>query len=180
MTWLALGANHHASSSHPIYAVQPATSAALAAKPTETPVVLTQQTVGATNQSIEKIPEISSQLTVPASIKDLTYQTSTVTLKDGKVATLTTFSTSSLTQLDANCSASAGPLGSIEKVDGQYPSDDPYAALDYGNLLKQFPTFYLATGSPQASCSTNTSTQVTVGSHKADFQAAESSALQAS
>lgn len=179
--WMGLSATHHAPVSHAAYAVQsvssitPASSTAVV----ETPVVVTQQTVGTISQSVEKVPEISSQLTVPNSIKDLTYQTSTVTLKNGKVATLTTFSTSSLTQLDSNCSASVGPLGSIEKVDGQYPTSDPYAALDYGNLLKQFSTYYLAGGKPQASCTANTSAQAAAGSDRADFVAAEPSIVQA-
>ena len=54
------------------------------------------------NQNVVKIPELGIQMTVPNDIKDLTYQVSTVMLRNGKQATLAMFSTKALTVLDSN------------------------------------------------------------------------------
>lgn len=106
-------------------------------------------------QTIVQIPELGIQITVPNAIKDLTYQTSTVTLRNGNQATLAMFSTRALTAADAKCGSAAMPLGSLERASGQYPTQtqDATNVLDYGQLVKQFPTFYIAAGYPQASCS---------------------------
>lgn len=114
-----------------------------------------QQTPPAT--TAVKVPELGIQITVPDSIKDLTYQVSTVKLSpNGNQATLAMFSTKALTALDANCGVSSGALGSLERASGQYPTqaEDETNVLDYGQLLKQFPTFYISVGYPQAACST--------------------------
>jgi hypothetical protein len=121
-----------------------------------------QQTTTTTtpNQNVVKIPELGIQITVPDSIKDLTYQVSTVTLRNGNKGTLATFSTTSLTAADASCNPSSIAVGSLEKASGQYPtaSEDQYATLDYGQLVKQFPTFYISGGvEHQAGCSTSAS-----------------------
>src|SRR5712692_9976579 len=68
--------------------------------------VLEQQAAVATNQNVEKIPELGIQITVPDDIKDLKYQVSTVTLKNGNQATLAFFSTAALTALDSKCGTS--------------------------------------------------------------------------
>jgi hypothetical protein len=165
MTTLAHG--RYATQAHE---AQLAAAGASTQKP-KSPLLLAQEVPG---QNIEEVPELGVTITVPDSVKDLTYKTSTVTLKDGQPATLTLFSTSSLTQLDSNCSASAGPLGSFEKVSGQYPSNDPYAALNYGRLVKQYPTFYIAAGSPQAACSSKSTAQAAAIADRGGFAGAES------
>src|SRR5258708_25082461 len=76
-------------------------------------------TAPAPAQNTVQIPELGIQITVPNDIKDLTYQTSTVTLRSGQKATLAMFSTKALTSADAGCSAAAGPFGSLERVDAQ-------------------------------------------------------------
>lgn len=113
-----------------------------------------KSTTPATQVTI-RIPELGIQITVPAFIQDLTYRTSIVTLRDGNKATLAMFSTKALAALDSSCGTSFGPLGSLEKANGQYPTQnqDPTNVLDYGQLVKQFPTFYIAAGYPNAACS---------------------------
>lgn len=133
----------------------------------------------AANQTAINIPELGIQITVPNDIKDLTYQVSTVTLRSGQIATLAMFSTKALTSADPACSAAAGPLGSLERVDAQYPTSDPNAAFYYGQLVQQFPTFYIAAGSPNAACSTNPNAVTNAAQHKSAFVSAESS-IQAS
>lgn len=135
-----------------------------------------------TNRNVVKIPELGIQMTVPSDIKDLTYQVRTVTLRDGKQATLALFSTQSLTALDPNCDTSAGPLGSLERVDGQYPdfSNGQYDPLDYGELVKQLPTFFISAGAPNAPCSASASVSGTAAGFRGEFGAAEATIQQLS
>lgn len=114
------------------------------------------QTTPAPSQNIIKIPELGIQITVPDSIKDLTYRISTGKLKDGRESTAAIFSTTSLAAADSSCDTDFGPLGSLAKVDGQYPNDNPNP-LDYGQLVKQFPTFFISANYPNAPCSTSKS-----------------------
>jgi hypothetical protein len=109
--------------------------------------------------TIVKIPELGIQITVPDSIKDVTYTTTKVKLRNGNPATIAYFSTTSLTAQDSHCGTNSGPLGSLEKASGQYPtqSQDETNVLDYGQLVKQFPTFYITVGYPNAGCSISTS-----------------------
>ncbi len=113
-------------------------------------------TTPAMNQNVVKIPELGIQITVPDSIKDLKYKTVTVTLRNKNQATIAYFSTTALAAADANCGTNFGPLGTLEKANGQYPtqSEDETNVLDYGQLVKQFPTFYITVGYSQAACST--------------------------
>lgn len=113
-----------------------------------------QQTTTATPTTVLKIPELGIQITVPNGLKDLTYQIKTLTLKDGSQSPTAFFSTPALTAYDPNCAGINTPIGSLGRGNGQYPSNDPTAALDYGQLVKQFPTFYIAVGYPNGACST--------------------------
>ena len=124
-----------------------------AASGTTQPATSTQPTQTTSAQNIVKIPELGIQITVPDSIKDLTYKASTVTLRNGNQATLAVFSTSSLTTADSSCGTNFGPLGSLEKASGQYPSFSgsnpaPGSPIDYGQLVKQFSTFYISSSFP--------------------------------
>ncbi len=125
-----------------------------------------------TNQKTIQLPELGIQISVPASLSDLVYHTTTVTLPNGEQNILAYFSTKALTAADAKCSTDAAPLGTLGRVNGQYPtqSEDPTNVLDYGQLIKQFPTFYISAGYPQAGCSAATS----AGS---DFAAASNNSL---
>lgn len=126
------------------------------------------------NQTVVKVSELGIQITVPNDIKDLIYQVSTVTLRSGQTETLAKFSTQALTSADSDCSVSFGPLGSLGRVDGQYPSNDPNAAFNYGQLVQQFPTFFIISGSPNASCSSNPNATPSLGHFKGEFVAAQS------
>lgn len=135
-----------------------------------------QQTTTTTSATtIVKVPELGLQITVPNDIKDLTYSVKTNTLRNGSQATTAYFSTATLTALDANCGTDVTtPLGTLQKVDGQYPSD-PTAALDYGTLVKQFPTFYISEGFPNGSCSSKASAAASASKFKDEFVTAVSS-----
>ncbi len=126
------------------------------------------------SQVAVNIPELGISITVPDDIKDLTYQVSTGTLPGGKQGTIARLSTKALTTLDAQCGTDFGPLGTLEKVDGIYPtqSQDQTSALDYGQLVKQFTTFFISYGSPQAGCSENSGARDAMGKFKGEFQAA--------
>jgi len=115
----------------------------------------TPATTPTPNQNIVKIPEMGIQITVPDSIKDLTYKAVNV---DG--VEYTSFSTTTVTNLDAACSATNGAIGGLVKASGQYSSIGTNEAL---SLVKQFSTFYILFGSPQSTCSMddNIQSQVT-------------------
>lgn len=152
-----------------------AARSALANSTTTKTQAITQQPTA--NQNIMKLPELGIQMTIPNDIKDLTYQLSTVTLRNGKQATLAMFSTKTLTTLDSKCDARSGPLGSLYRVDGQYPDFSsgsvPGAPIDYGALVKQYPTFYISAGAPNAPCSASMSVNGTAGGFRGEFGMAE-------
>lgn len=126
------------------------------------------------NQNTVKVPELGIQLTVPAEIKDLTYKIGhSGAFKNGQNGVDALFSTTSLTAVDSKCGTDFGPLGVLTMGAGQYPSDDPTAAIDYGgNLVKQFPTFFISYTGPQAGCSENGTALNHMNKFKDDFQAA--------
>jgi CRISPR/Cas system CMR-associated protein Cmr5 small subunit len=146
--------------------------------PTAKTPMHTQQPAAVANQNVEKIPELGIQITVPDDIMDLKYQVHTGTVANGIQATFAFFSTAALANLDAACSPSSAPLGSLERVNGQYPSNDQLAGAKYGLLVKQFPTFYIAAGLPQAECSTNASVNGAAVKFKSEFATAESTIQQ--
>ena len=131
-----------------------------------------QSTTPPAATTVVKIPELGIQITVPNDMKDLTYSVKTLTMKDGSQSPTAFFTTSALTALDANCAGVNTPLGTLGRDEGQYPSGDPTAALDYGQLVKQFPTFYIAAGYPNGTCSTKSSVAASVNKFKAEFEAA--------
>lgn len=129
------------------------------------------------NKNIVKIPELGIQLTVPDSIKDLTYKAYTGSEVEGRSASAARFSTASLTQLDSKCEPEAMPLGSISTIQGQYPGDpkDANNIDKYGLLYKQFSAFYVIVGGPQEGCSTNNKDALSAQStYKSEFTAAQS------
>ena len=100
-----------------------------------------------------KMPELGISLNVPESIKDLKYSVETKTGTDGKAMTTVYLTTPTLEYLDPACSTkSPGGLGSLNKVAGQYPTDDATKAV-VGTLAKQFKDFYVAIPNISAYCS---------------------------
>lgn len=139
----------------------------------------TTSSTSSTNQNIKKIPELGIQITVPDSIKDLTYTPGTVT-SNGQSMPVADFSTQSLTVMEPACASTNQPstaLGRLAKTNGQYPAD---ASTASGKLVKQFSTYYIISyNAPQASCAVNNgSAEKLRESQVADFQAALSSVQQ--
>lgn len=126
--------------------------AALEAKVTE----LESQIEGLKSKSTDsifKFSELGIQLTIPESIKDLTYATTSGNIKSGQSYTGADVTTSAIIKLDKSCYSG---LGALSKVSGQYPSS-PTPDNSIGPLLKQFPTFYIAYQHPQSLCSNDDS-----------------------
>ncbi len=173
VAWVVYDHNHK-----PSAAKSTASTSTPTTSPTQKTPVTTKQSTAVANQNVETIPELGISITVPDSIKDLTYQVHTGTLQNGNQATFAFFSTAALTTADAKCGPSAAPLGSLEKANGQYPSNDQLAVAKYGQLVKQFPTFYISAGFPQAACSTNDTAVTAASTDKSAFAAAESTIQQ--
>jgi hypothetical protein len=128
------------------------------------------------DKNLVKIPELGIQMTVPDSIKDLTYKAYTGGQVQGRPAAAARFSTAALTTLDAKCGPDEMPLGSISTVQGQYPGDsnDINNIDKYGKLFKQFPESYVIVGSPQAGCSVNNKEALAAQSaYRSDFSTAK-------
>jgi prepilin-type N-terminal cleavage/methylation domain-containing protein len=118
--------------------------------PKTTSTIMTPSTT-----SIIKIPQLGIEVTVPNSIKDLTYSYSPDTTGFGNNEQLLNvyLSTASLTALDPNCAASyETAIGAISEAQGTYPTD-PSDQIDVGGLVRQFPNFYVTNGQEsQTSC----------------------------
>jgi Tfp pilus assembly protein PilE len=175
VAWLAY--SNYQNTHHVKQANNAAVSTSANASTSMAPTVA-QQAANIANQNVVKLPELGIQISVPNDIKDLKYQVHTGALRNGNQATFAFFTTAALTGLDSDCSASSAPLGSLEKANGQYPSGDQYAALDYGRMVKQFPTFYISAGLPQAACSTHASVNAAAIKFKHEFTTAESTIQQ--
>ena len=131
-----------------------------------TPTTTTPQTQ--TNQNIVKFPELGIEITVPDSIKDLTYVTEYQTdSTNGKPITYARLTTKSLEQLDSSCSASDSALGVITKGIGTYPGQNPPTFDNYGDLQKQLTGFFIGYSRSKAACSQTAST-LTVQSQQTD------------
>jgi len=157
--------NHHKST--PVASVS--NTQATVKPDSSTSSTATTKTTLASTTTVVQIPELGIQITVPNSIKDLVYATNTATLNNGNSATYAKFSTTSLSNTDSGCSDSFGPLGSLERANGTYPAEDNSAPEEYGQLVKQFLTFYISSGSPQAACSQNTTTDTVAQTDKGLF-----------
>jgi hypothetical protein len=104
--------------------------------------------------TIVKIPDLGIEVSVPTSINDLTYayRTSTTGFGNNEQLRIANLSTASLTALDSNCSASSQTaLGGLGEANGTYPTN-AYDQADVGQLVKQFPNFYVSWFTSQASC----------------------------
>ncbi len=103
------------------------------------------------NANLIKLSELGVEITVPDSIKDLTYKVFTYTgtsaaLHDDSGKPLATtqanMSTSSLLADNTSCTPASSPLGILFKVDGTYPTN-PTSDNAGGKLVKQFGGFYI-------------------------------------
>jgi len=104
-----------------------------------------------TNQNVIKFTNLGFQITVPDSIKDLTFTTAS--------KTTSTLSTASLAAKASTCSATAGPLGAFSKVTGTYTPKADGTTTGNGAFVKQFTGYYIVWLTPQTTCSTDPAIQ---------------------
>lgn len=125
-----------------------------------------EDTVG----NVIAIRELGVSITVPDSIKDLTYSYSSHGTGSNK-REVVSFSTQALTDKYAatnECTSygSAPPLGGLSKVAGEYPTEANVGNAP-GPLAKQFASYYIAYTGPQAVC---VSSQTTSLAELSDFK----------
>lgn len=102
------------------------------------------------NPNAFKVPEVGLQLTVPASLADLTYKVS----PGANGSQVVSFSTQSLTAAIPACSAQhpGGAFDTISRANGQY---QPPANPADGGLLYQTAGYYFAYQLPNGPCAKN-------------------------
>jgi len=123
-------------------------------KSTTTAKSATSTSTKTTTTTTVRITQLGIEVTVPNSIKDLTYsyRTSTTGFGNNEQLLIADLSTSSLTALDSNCAASnSTALGALGKANGTYPANSDVDGF-VGQLVKQFPSFYVTWSNPQANC----------------------------
>jgi len=112
---------------------------------TTTTKATTPTTTPTPNQNIIKIPELGIQITVPDSLKDLTYTAKT---ENGNVVAY--FSTTTLDNLGERCSYSA--FGALEQFKGKY-TGLTLPRQEFSALVKEFSTFYITHNHGPSVCS---------------------------
>lgn len=117
---------------------------------TQTPASSAPQKSG----TVIKITAVGLQLTVPDSLKDLTYHTSSL----ANNSTLVTFSTKTITNSISKCAANSGQgaFSTVTRGVGNYPGP---ANPSSGGLLKQYGGYYFAYNLPTAPCATGLSVE---------------------
>lgn len=114
----------------------------------------------ATSANIIAIRELGISITVPDSIKDLTYSYVPIANENGKFEAVD-FSTKTLSDQYASTDRNsdqctsfgiAPPLGAFEKWSGVYANNPVTSHL---HLVKQLDGFYIMYDTPQAACMTN-------------------------
>jgi Tfp pilus assembly protein PilV len=114
--------------------------------------------------------ELGISITVPDSVKDLTYSYSSYASGSSKRESVS-FSTKALTDkyaAESECTSfgTAPPLGGLSKVAGKYPVDANVQNAP-GTLVKQFASYYIAYSNPQSICS---STETDISVELSDFK----------
>jgi len=122
----------------------------------------------ATTPNILKIPELGIEISLPNSLKDLTYAVNNQTPVNGEANISVGLSTVSLANLDPQCATSQSPIGILSKTSGQYPVS-PTIDNTSGVLVEQYSTYYIAFAGSQAACSASTSTQNIQTSDKSEL-----------
>lgn len=109
------------------------------------------------NQNVISIRELGISITVPDSLKDLSYsyKSSAVGTNITKMANLSTQAITDEYAATSECasSSSSPPMGALYKVAGTYPEDVHFGP----QLVKQFSSYYIAYLSPQSACSSRPS-----------------------
>jgi len=153
----------------------PSTTNTSTTKPTSTTATPTSTSTQPKDQNVIKLQELGIQITVPDTLKDLTYTSKKLTGNEYPESTLAYFSTQALTAKASACSSSGGnpPLGWMAKTPGQYPKD-PNVDNSSGTLVKQFQTYYIAYRSPGMGCFEDAQTNETARSLMLQLQSAYS------
>ena len=116
------------------------------------------------------IREFGVSITLPDSIKDVTYSYKSLPKASTAKTQIIGFSTKNITDLnrDGTCSAYTDPsLGSLEKGSGTFPNQSQAASPP--TLVKQFATFYIAYNHPQSMCAENAAQSATVNANLSAF-----------
>lgn len=103
-----------------------------------------------------KLPELGIQLTLPASLSDLSYTTMSGKLQSGQAYTVAYVSTTSLVAMDKACDSA---LGALSKVSGRYPATGATPENSIRSIVEQFPNFYISYQHPQSLCSDDNSVE---------------------
>ncbi len=103
----------------------------------------------AVNSNIIKIPELGVEITVPDSIKNITYTTD----MSGKDSQGNHYATAIFNDGIQKCS-----IASLSKINGQY-ADFSKVAEEPGNLAKQYGSYFIVYYHPQATCGNTASDQ---------------------
>lgn len=131
------------------------------------PSITTTPTTNSATPDLIKIPQLGIEISVPASLEDLTYATGAEnSFGSGTTGTGAWLSTKALAAADANCTASTGananggytggPLGVIAKINGTYPTNPTDSS---GDLVLQESGYYIAYQPSQSACSTSQSVE---------------------
>jgi hypothetical protein len=129
----------------------------------------TSSTAGAGNQNVFTIPQLGIELTVPASLKTLTYYYASST--SGKVADL---STTTLADLNSGCAETlAKDTGNGDALGGLFRGTGTGTTSEDVTVVKQFSGYYIAYVQPQDTCanSNNNAVAAAAADETADLQA---------
>jgi hypothetical protein len=129
----------------------------------------TSSSTGAGNQNVVTIPQLGIELSVPASLKTLTYYYASSA--SGKVVDL---STTTLADLSSSCAETlAKNTGNGNALGGLFRGTGTGAAGAGVMVVKQFSGYYVAFVAPQATCATSDSSAVAaaVADETADLKA---------
>lgn len=102
--------------------------------------------------------EYGVKITLPDSLKDLSYMPKIIDNGDGTKATDLFLNYASLAKDIDACNTTKGSDGNfaaLNKSSGQFPADQAYAQV--GGLLKQFATFYISASYPNGNACSDTS-----------------------
>lgn len=114
-----------------------------------------------------QIKELGIDIELPAALRDDIVLHSTTQAGNTFVA----FSTRSITAQYPQCGASSGdaPLGVLVRTVGQYPANANVGNAT-GNLVKQFPDYYIAYRDPSQPCTQEAAAQTAIQNALAQFK----------
>lgn len=135
-------------------------TADLSGQQTSTKTTKTTTPAASTADKTFTFKEYGVKITLPDSLKDLSYSAKQIDNGDGTKATDLFLDYPSLATAIDGCNTTKGSEGNfaaLNKGSGQFPADQPYAEV--GSLLKQFDTFYISSSYPNGAPCTDSSKQ---------------------